>query len=201
MLQSYDQTAVIYLYILYSMTEKRLSLFLLFFAFIFCGCINYGNTKNVSSDTSENKIIQKDNGVLALNIEDAACYSDIKDPSVNTAEWEAIIVKSGRYNLWLSSITNDTTTLHYENPVHVNFRNVNIEKIPKCDVILSGHPNEKSFFRADSFLGSVYIQDTGNVNIQIICEKILTDTISLEQADNNFSKFISLRLVPENKKN
>jgi phenolic acid decarboxylase len=49
------------------------------------------------------------------------------------------------------------------------------------------------YFRADSFLGSLYIQDTGLYNVQIISEKILPKE---SKKDLENSKFLSVFLKP-----
>lgn len=173
-----------------------LTTFLLVISCVASSCSNQ-QQQQVVDDTNDDAIFQNDNGVLSLSIKDAACYSDIDDPSENTAEWGAVIRKSGRYDVWLSSLTTDTTTLNYKNPVCVTFRDISIAKIPHCDVILSGKDDS---FRADSFLGSVYIQDTGYVDIQVICEKIIPAKVSIESDDNDISLFTALRFTPEVKR-
>ena len=38
---------------------------------------------------------RKSDGTLALNIENATCYSDVVNPSSNTAEWNVVVSKTG----------------------------------------------------------------------------------------------------------
>jgi hypothetical protein len=73
-----------------------------------------------------------------------------------------------------------------------------IEARPACDKIIHNSSDVTyPYFRADSFLGSLYIQDTGMYNIQIISEKIVPKGIKkavLSGSDN--SKLLSVFLTP-----
>jgi hypothetical protein len=94
----------------------------------------------------------------------------------------------------LSSATKDTTSLKYINAVLLSIRDKRLEAIPECDkVVLNSEDVSYPFFRADSFLGSLYIQDTGLINIQVISEKILPPGTSANVAD---TRLLSLSLTP-----
>ena len=147
---------------------------------------------------TENKILQKEDGTISLNLDKADCYSDIVHPSSNTAEWSVVVSKSGRYDVWLSSATKDTNDLHYSNAVMFNIQDKRLEARPECDRIVH-NSNEVSYpyFRADSFMGSLYIQDTGLHNVQVISDKILPeDHIYDESSVADYTKLLSVFLTP-----
>ena len=98
------------------------------------------------------------------------------NPSSNTAEWNVVVSKSGRFNVWLSSATKDTTDLKYKNSVMLSILDNRFEALPECDKIIQNSIDVSyPYFRADSFMGSLYIQDTGVYNVQVISEKIVPD--------------------------
>jgi hypothetical protein len=73
-----------------------------------------------------------------------------------------------------------------------------IEARPACDKIVHNSSDVTyPYFRADSFLGSLYIQDTGLYNIQIISEKIVPKDIKKgESSGSDNSKLLSVFLTP-----
>jgi len=151
-----------------------------------------------SQSAKNDTIIQQDDGTLALNLDKAALYSDLKNPSDNTAEWNFKVSKPGRYKVWLSSATLDTTNLKYSNPVRFSFLDKLIEINPACDkVVRNSSEVSYPYFRADSYLGSFYISDPGQYNIQVISDKIrgkeLSNQISQAQAD---TRIMSVILTP-----
>jgi hypothetical protein len=160
-------------------------------------CSNTDHNQQVS-DGAENKILQKEDGTISLNLENADCYSDMVHPSGNTAEWNVVVSKSGRFNVWLSSATRDTNDLHYSSAVMLNIHDKMIEAHPECDrVVHNSKDVSYPYFRADSFMGSLYIQDTGLYNIQVISDKILPRDNSnngLSAAEN--TKLLSVLLTP-----
>ena len=152
-----------------------------------------GRHSEPSSDNIQlNCITQSIDGNLILKVDDAECYSDMSNPIYNTAEWKTRIVKSGRYDIWLSSATHDTTSLHYVNPVRLKVKNIELTVKPKCDKVTD---SSAPLFTTESFLGTVYLPDTGIVDVQIICEQIAPAGYT----ENMESKFVSLFFTPENK--
>jgi len=133
-----------------------------------------------------------------LKVDKADCYQDIVNPSSNTAEWNVLVKKSGRFNVWLTSATKDTTDLKYTNSVKLSILDNRLEARPGCDKIIHNSGDiSYPYFRADSFLGSLYIQDTGLFNIQIISEKIVSKAIRNQaEIDTENSKLISVFLTP-----
>lgn len=161
-------------------------------------CNNIVISNEGSRVIAVNRIIQQDDGTISLKLDRAECYSDMVNPSSNTAEWNVVVSKSGRYEVWLSSATKDTTDLQYKNSVMLSILDNRIEARPACDKIFQNSTDVTyPYFRADSFIGSLFIQDTGLYNIQIISEKI----IPYESKNSGFSisestKFLSVFLTP-----
>ena len=148
--------------------------------------------------SAESKVLQQSDGSIKLKVDKAACYSDIENPSSNTAEWNVFVSKSGRFDVWLSSSTKDTTDLKYKNDVSLSILDNRLEARPACDnIILNSSDVTYPYFRADSFIGSIFIQDTGVYNIQLISEKILPKDLEKgdSSADDN-SKLLSVSLTP-----
>jgi hypothetical protein len=165
---------------------------------MFSSCGKTAKTSENSTNAVENSILQEKDGTISLKVEKAALYHDAVNPSSNTAEWSVVVSKSGRFNVWLSSATKDTTDLRYQNSVMLSIRENRIEKRPECDKIVQNSTDVSyPYFRADSFMGSLYLQDTGLYNIQVISEKILPKDYSANaaKAEDN-SKLISVFLTP-----
>lgn len=162
-----------------------------------------GNSSNTYDNTERktNDILQLEDGTISLNLEKADCYSDVVNPSGNTAEWSVVVTKGGRYNVWLSSATKDTTNLRYKNNVLVSVQDNRLEGYPDCDrIVLDSKEVSYPYYRCDSYLGTMYIQDTGKYNVQIISEKILPVNYTASgTSDSDISKVLSLSFTPENR--
>lgn len=165
---------------------------------LFYSCNNTVKPDENKKIRAENKILQQEDGTISLKVDKAECYSDMLNPSSNTAEWNVVVSKSGRFNVWLSSATKDTTDLKYNNSVMLSILDNRIEARPACDkIILNSTDVTYPYFRADSYLGSLYIQDTGLYNIQIISEKIIPKDIKKgESSGIENSKLLSVFLTP-----
>lgn len=161
-------------------------------------CKNTAGQKDTDSKLVQNTIKQQEDGTISLKVEKADCYHDLVNPSSNTAEWSVEVSKSGRFNVWLSSATRDTTNLRYKNSVMLSILDNRLEARPACDKIIQNSGDVSyPYFRADSFMGSLYIQDTGTYNIQIISEKILPDNYKKDvQSASDESKLLSVVLTP-----
>jgi hypothetical protein len=161
-------------------------------------CNNNGEHKMLKDNLGQNRILQQKDGTISLKVDNAACYSDNMNPSINTAEWSVVVSKSGRFNVWLSSATKDTTNLQYQNSVLLTFQDNTLEARPTCDKIIHNSTEVSyPYFRADSFLGSLYIQDTGMYNVQVISDKILPKEYKTQgsSAKSN-TKLLSIVLTP-----
>ncbi len=167
------------------------------FLFIFLwSCGNSG--RNASADNS-GKITQREDGTIALNIESAAFYQNNNDPSLNTAEWNFVVLKPGRYGVWLSSATRDTMNLGYHNKVRIDLNNdERLEAKPVGDKIIADAAGiQKPYYRADSYMGSFYIQSPGEYSIQVISEKIINSVRSgLHHSEMPGTMLLSVFLTP-----
>jgi len=135
-------------------------------------CGHKGNTKDLKE--AENRIIQQEDGTLSMKLDEAATYSDLVDPSCNTAEWNVVISKPGGYKVWLTSATKDTIDLNYSNSVRISLSDDHLEVTPECDKIVKNADNvTSSYFIADSYMGSFYIPEPGEYNMQVISEKVI----------------------------
>jgi hypothetical protein len=135
-------------------------------------CGQQGATKGTQE--SGNRIVQQADGTVSLRIEKAVCYSDAANPSNNTADWNVVISKPGRFKVWLTSATKDTSRLKYSNSVKVNILDDHMEVTPSVDKIVQ-HAEDvpSSYFRADSYVGSFYVPEPGEYNIQVISDKVV----------------------------
>jgi hypothetical protein len=157
-----------------------------------------GNSKSSEEavNAPKNTIEQQADGTISLNIEKADCYSDMNNPSGNTAEWYVNVSKSGRYDVWISSATKDTNSLNYKDKIQISVHDYRLEGEPGCDRIISNSADVSyPFFRADSFIGSMFIQDTGEFDIQVISEKIVPKEI-INQASPDISRLLSVSFKP-----
>ena len=158
-------------------------------------CTNSRKEYNVGSQVSIDKIFQGQDGTISLTVDKAATYSDMSNPSDNTAEWNVMVSKKGRYNVWLSSYTRDSTNLNYQDSVRVSIEDTKtIGALPSVDRIMYNPTDGSMPYRADSFIGSLVIPDTGLVSIQVISEKIVPKEKASGRED---SKLISVILTPE----
>jgi hypothetical protein len=80
----------------------------------------------------------------------------------------------------------------------VSVQDIRLEGHPVCNkIILNSNDVDYPYFRADSFMGSMYIQDTGEFNIQVISEKILPKDYNPANATNlDLSKLLSVSFTP-----
>ena len=158
-----------------------------------------GNQKNSTKlADAENKIFQQEDGSISLQLEKAACYSDEANPSSNTAEWNIVVTKPGRYRVWLASATKDTTDLSYANSVRISFLDNRIEGNPEIDkVVRNSSEVDYPFFRTDSDMGTFFIPEPGEYTIQIISEKVISKesrAVDISLSDN--TRLMSLFLDP-----
>jgi len=180
------------------MCRKAFGMLILSSIILFNSCNNRGDQKESKINIVQNKILQQQDGTISLKVDKADCYQDKVNPSSNTAEWNVVVSKSGRFNVWLSSATKDTTDLNYNTSVKLNILDNRLEVHPACDKIIHNSVDVSyPYFRADSFLGSLYIQDTGLYNIQIISEKIVPKgNVNEETSGSGNSKLLSVFLTP-----
>ncbi len=151
-----------------------------------------------SGNSSTKKTRQQDDGTISLEIKKAYRYTDMGDRSDNTAEWNVVVNKSGRYNVWISSATLDTTDLNYQNSVKVNVQDKMIQARPDCDKVVKNSADVPfPYFRADSFIGTLYLQDTGEFYIQVTSEMILPENYRAGRSSaEDIAELISVSFTP-----
>jgi hypothetical protein len=159
---------------------------------ILWSCSQKGTTKNTQD--AENRIVQQADGTVSLKIEKAVCYSDEVNPSNNTADWNIVISKPGRYKVWLSSATKDTSGLGYASSVRVNILDDHLEVTPAIDKVVHNSGDvPQSYFRADSYVGSFYVPEPGEYNIQVISDKVVAKNANTRAED---TMLMSVILTP-----
>jgi hypothetical protein len=163
---------------------------------VFVACGQQGSTKNIKE--AENRILQQEDGTVSLKLDKAECYSDAVNPSNNTADWNIVISKPGRFKVWLSSATKDTSTLSYSGSVKVNILDDHLEVDPAVDKIVQNSADvPSSYFRADSYVGSFYVPEAGEYNVQVICDKVITKNSGTQNNSKlDDTKLMSVILTP-----
>jgi hypothetical protein len=150
------------------------------------------------NDVSDNAVLQEADGTLALDMEEATCYSDDVNPASNTAEWNVVVSKPGTFRVWLSSATKDTTDLSYANSVKLSLLDKFLEVNPECDKVVHNSGDVSlPYYRADSYMGSLYISEPGEYSIQLISEKVMSKESVPEAAeDSEQTRLMSVILAP-----
>lgn len=174
------------------------SFFILTASMLISSCNSTGTYLSVNDEAESEKVIQQDDGTFALNLEQACFYNNDSDPSCNTAEWSIIVSKPGRYKVWLSSATTDTMNLQYKSSVKISLEDERIEAKPVGDkIVLNTSDVKYPYFRADSFMGTFYIQEPGEYNIQVISEKVIPQAEKAEPKESpDNTKLMSVILTP-----
>jgi hypothetical protein len=161
-------------------------------------CSGTKNKSDKSNETGSQKIKQLADGSIKLGIDKASCYNNVSDPSCNAAEWNIIITKPGLYQVWLSSATIDTMDLQYNNSVTISLqeKRLNVKPVLNKIVANAGELNYP-YYRADSYIGEFYIPDPGEYSIQIISDKVIARSDSIQGAPGlDHTKVISVFLTP-----
>jgi len=159
-------------------------------------CGQQGTTKN--TEEAENRIVQQADGTVSLKLDKAVCYSDAVNPTNNTADWNVVISKPGRFKVWITSATKDTSDLSYSNSVKVNILDDHLEVNPSVDKIVQNSGDvPHSWFRADSYVGSFYVPEAGEYNIQVISDKVIAkNTGSKNNPQVDDTMLMSVMLTP-----
>ncbi|MBP8958870.1 MAG: hypothetical protein KBG40_00390 [Bacteroidales bacterium] len=179
---------------------KREAVIVVMFVLLISGSCAKSRSDKSSAGSESDKIVQKEDGTISLSLEKAVLYQNRKDPSLNTAEWNFVISKPGRYNVWLSSLTRDTMNLGYMNTVKIDLNNdERLEAKPVGNKIIKNVQNfDNSYFRADSYMGSFYIQTPGEHSIQVISEKIISSENILDYSSaTQGTMIVSVFLEPK----
>jgi hypothetical protein len=134
-------------------------------------CNNSGNDKSKGSVKEENG-----SGVTLL-LKDADLMQVDSNPQYNTAEWSFVVKQPGRYDIWLSSLTCDTSNVLFASDVTITAGDTRIEKRPVSDQIITDDKNVKSpWVRADSHMGSVFFSEPGEYQVQVISDRVIPVT-------------------------
>lgn len=157
------------------------------------GQVNSGKVKNGTE-----KISQQADGTISLKLEKASLYNCETDPSNNTAEWNFVVSKPGRYGVWLSTATTDTMNLRYTNSVKINLQDERLEVTPVGDkIVLNTGDVKYPYYRADSYMGTFYIEEPGEYSIQVINEKVVpVDKKESDEKPENSTRMMSVILTP-----
>jgi len=174
---------------------KRMKYLLLLALLIIAGgCGGPGDSVNRQTEPD---IEQQADGKVILDLRKAYLLQDSLHPDMNTAEWSFSIKSKGRYELWLSSFTKDTMDLKYESPVIIYFQDKRIQARPVGNQIIADDGgSSREYFRADSKLGSVYIDNPGNYNIQVVSDKVRPYETGLTSMGSRHTELRSLILKP-----
>ncbi len=182
--------------------NKRKSLLISFISLILIAGWSCSNRESTTDKKpAENRILQGKDGSISLVFDKAACYTDAKNPSNNTADWNIVISEPGRFKVWLSSSTKDTSRLNFPSSVRISLLDNQLEVNPSSNKVVRyskdvQYPN----FRADSYMGSIYVSEPGEYNIQLISEKVIAkngESHSYSSSDD--TKLMSVILTPEKK--
>jgi hypothetical protein len=179
------------------MRRAIIPLLLIVFSLSVSSC---GNSRSKISDSKSDigKITQQEDGTISLDLEKASTYNCTNDPSCSTAEWDFVVSKPGRYNVWLSSATTDTMNLQYKTSVKINLLDEMLEAKPVGDkIVLDTDDVKYPWYRADSYMGSVIIQQPGEYSIQVINEKVVEEKSKPEPASFGAdTRMMSVILTP-----
>ncbi len=149
-------------------------------------CGHDGADKGTNQLGKLDRTAGQEKGVVLL-IADADLIQVRDNPQYNTAEWLFTVKKPGRYDVWLSSLTSDSTKLYYADNVIITAGDSRLTKKPISDeIVLDDNSVRKPWYRADSHMGSIFFSKPGEYQIQVISDKVkplsssITD-ISLEK--------------------
>jgi hypothetical protein len=93
------------------------------------------------------------------------------------------------------SATKDTTKHQYESLVRLNILDDQIETKPTIDKVISNATDVSyPYFKADSYIGSLYIQNPGVYNVQVISDKIIPNNRKVSAEDD--TRILSVSLTP-----
>lgn len=161
-------------------------------------CRNAGQDATGNRELSANKVLQQDDGTISLKMEKASYYKDREDPKGNTAEWSFVVSKPGRYSVWLSSVTIDTMNLQYSGNVIISLLDERLNVKPVGNKIVTNTSDVKyPYFRADSYMGSFYIQEAGEYYLQVISDKAVPQQETTASGPDPYhTKLMSVILTP-----
>lgn len=143
---------------------------------------NSDNNHNGRSGNGNDESAAVSSEGIVLRIAEAELIEVEDKPQYNTAEWLFTVEKPGRYDVWLSSLTVDTTHLQFGNDVIITAGETKLEKLPVSDRVVTVDKSIKQpWFRADSHMGSVFFSKPGEYQVQVISDRVSQHTFDLSQ--------------------
>ena len=134
-------------------------------------CKNDGSNTGVGEKGKADGAAAREGIVLLLA--DADLIQVDGNPQYNTAEWIFSVDKPGRYDVWLSTLTQDTLQLQFDENVVITAGETRMEKKPIRDQIVTEDKSVKEpWFRADSHMGSVYFPKPGEYPVQVMSDRV-----------------------------
>ncbi len=138
-----------------------------------------GNTGANEKGKTDDLVVTE--GVVLL-LADADLIQVDGNPQYNTAEWLFKVDKPGRYDVWLSTLTLDTTQLHFNDNVVITAGETRLAKKPAGDEIVTEDKSVSApWYRADSHMGSVFFSKAGEYPVQVISDRVERHTSDLSQ--------------------
>ena len=161
----------------------------IFFAAVVLGVVVFSGLTSCKHDTSLNGQEGKnrrgaavEGEAVVLSIGEAELIEVDDNPQYNTAEWLFKVEKPGRWDVWLSSLTVDTTQLHFAENVIITAGETKLEKKPVSDrIVLGDRSITGPWYRADSHMGSVFFSKPGEYQVQVISDKVEPHSSDLSQ--------------------
>ncbi|MDX9728622.1 MAG: hypothetical protein RBT50_05110 [Bacteroidales bacterium] len=146
----------------------------------FASCGNEGSNNGANNKGKEDAAASEEGVVLM--IADADLIEVDGNPQYNTAEWLFRVDKPGRYDVWLSSLTLDTTQLRFAENVVITAGETKLAKKPVGDQIVTGDKSVKEpWFRADTHMGSIFFSKPGEYPVQVISDRVEAHGTDLSQ--------------------
>ncbi|MCU0457677.1 MAG: hypothetical protein MUE37_01115 [Bacteroidales bacterium] len=148
--------------------------------------ISFSSCRNESNQNGQDGkagIVVNGKGI-ELNIAEAELIQVEDRPQYNTAEWLFIIEEPGRYDVWLSSLTVDTTQLLFTDKVIITAGETKLEKKPVSDRVVTDETGIKApWYRTDSHMGSILFAKPGEYNVQVISDRVERFASDLSQVN------------------
>jgi len=140
--------------------------------FSMTACSDSGNRAREDKNEQSENTAARAEGVV-LRISDAALIQVDAKPQYNTAEWNFMVQKPGRYDVWLSSLTVDTVQPMFEDNVVITAGDSRLDKKPVGDeIVISDITVKAPWYRADSHMGSIFFSKPGEYQVQVISDKV-----------------------------
>lgn len=135
--------------------------------------LDLASCKNDNNHNGRNNSSAANGESIVLNITEAELIQVDDKPQYNTAEWLFSVEEPGRYDVWLSSLTVDTTQLLFAENVIITAGETKLEKKPVGDRIVTEDGSASGpWFRADSHMGSVFFSKPGEYQVQVISDRV-----------------------------